>query len=150
MVIERRFLDIMLDSVADYGSNLILVTHFMKGAIAMSESKTGRGSLFAGGVAAILASACCLGPLILITLGISGAWIGNLAALEPYRPWFIGAALVAMVFAWRQIYRPAGACQPGDVCAVPQVRMAYKVVFWIVALLILTALAFPFVLPLFY
>jgi mercuric ion transport protein len=122
----------------------------MKGAIVMSESKSGRGSLFAGGVAAILASACCLGPLVLITLGISGAWIGNLAALEPYRPWFIGAALVAMVFAWRQIYRPADACQPGEVCAVPQVRTAYKVVFWIVALLILTALAFPFVLPLFY
>lgn len=116
----------------------------------MSESKSGSGSLVAGGVAAILASACCLGPLVLITLGISGAWIGNLAALEPFRPWFIGAALVAMVFAWRGIYRPAGACQPGDVCAVPQVRMAYKVVFWMVALLIVIAVAFPFVLPLFY
>ena len=117
----------------------------------MSESKkSGRCSLIAGGIAAALASACCLGPLVLITLGISGAWVGSLAALEPYRPWFIGAALVAMVFAWRRIYRPVGACQPGDVCAVPQVRTAYKVVFWIVALLILTALAFPFVLPLFY
>ena len=117
----------------------------------MSESKkSGRGSLIAGGIAAALASACCLGPLVLITLGISGAWVGSLAALEPYRPWFIGAALVAMVFAWRRIYRPVGACQPGDVCAVPQVRTAYKITFWIVALLILTALAFPFVLPLFY
>ncbi|HCC82323.1 MULTISPECIES: mercuric ion transporter MerT [unclassified Methylophaga] len=117
----------------------------------MSESKkSGRGSLIAGGIAAALASACCLGPLVLITLGISGAWVGSLAALEPYRPWFIGAALVAMVFAWRRIYRPAQDCQPGDVCAVPQVRTTYKVVFWIVALLILTALAFPYVLPLFY
>ena len=139
-----------LDSVADYGSNLIAVTHAMKGTTVMSESKSGRGSLFAGGVAAILASACCLGPLVLITLGISGAWIGNLAALEPFRPWFIGVALVAMIFAWRQIYRPVEACQPGEICALPRVRTAYKVVFWIVALLILTALAFPFVLPLFY
>ena len=56
-----------------------------------------------GKTSTVLASACCLGPLVLITLGISGAWIGNLAALEPYRPWFIGAALVAMVFAWRRI-----------------------------------------------
>ena len=115
-----------------------------------SESKSGRGSLIAGGVAAVLASACCLGPLVLIALGVSGAWIGNLAALEPYRPWFIGAALVAMVFAWRRIYRPVEDCQPGDVCAVPQVRRAYKITFWIVAMLVLTALAFPFVLPLFY
>ncbi|WP_127557144.1 mercuric ion transporter MerT [Saccharospirillum alexandrii] len=116
----------------------------------MSESKSGRASLAAGGVAAVLASACCLGPLILITLGISGAWIGNLTALEPYRPWFIGAALLAMVFAWRRIYRPVEACQPGDVCAVSQVRAAYRIAFWIVSLLILIALAFPFVLPLFY
>ena len=50
----------------------------------MSESKkSGRGSLIAGGIAAALASACCLGPLVLITLGISGAGVGSLAALEP-------------------------------------------------------------------
>ncbi|MCL6483096.1 MAG: mercuric transport protein, partial [Janthinobacterium lividum] len=54
----------------------------------MSEPKTGRGALFTGGLAAILASACCLGPLVLIALGFSGAWIGNLAVLEPYRPIF--------------------------------------------------------------
>ena len=150
MVIEGGCLDIGVDSVADYGSNLISITCLIKGANAMSESKSGGGSLVAGGIAAVLASACCLGPLVLITLGISGAWIGNLAALEPYRSWFIGAALVAMVFAWRRIDRPARDCQPGDVCAIPQVRTIYKVVFWIVALLILVALAFPFVLPLFY
>ena len=62
----------------------------------MRTPKTGRGPLAAGGVAALLASACCLGPLVLITLGVSGAWISNLAALEPYRPLFIGVALVAM------------------------------------------------------
>mgnify|MGYP003632310368 FL=1 len=61
----------------------------------MPESKPGRGSLLAGGVAALLASACCLGPLVLVVLGFSGAWIGNLTALEPYRPWFLAAALVA-------------------------------------------------------
>ncbi|VCX09976.1 hypothetical protein BANRA_05706 [Klebsiella pneumoniae] len=60
-----------------------------------SEPQNGRGALFAGGLAAILASACCLGPLVLIALGFSGAWIGNLTVLEPYRPFFIGAALVA-------------------------------------------------------
>jgi mercuric ion transport protein len=57
----------------------------------------------------------------LIALGFSGAWIGNLTVLEPYRPIFIGAALVALFFAWRRIYRPAQACKPGEVCAIPQV-----------------------------
>jgi mercuric ion transport protein len=62
----------------------------------MAESTQGRGALFAGGLAATLASTCCLGPLVLITLGFSGAWIANLTALEPYRPIFLGAALVAL------------------------------------------------------
>ena len=58
------------------------------------EPGKGRGVLAAGGIAAILASACCLGPLLLVALGFSGAWIGNLTVLEPYRPIFIGAALI--------------------------------------------------------
>jgi mercuric ion transport protein len=116
----------------------------------MTESQDGRGALAAGGLAAILASTCCLGPLVLVTLGFSGAWIGNLTALEPYRPVFIGVALVAMFFAWRRIYRPAQACKPGEVCAIPQVRSTYKAVFWIVGALVLIALAFPYVLRLFY
>ena len=116
----------------------------------MAKPSNGRGALAAGGLAAILASTCCLGPLVLITLGFSGAWIGNLTSLEPYRPIFIGAALVALFFAWRRIFRPARACAPDDVCAVPQVRTAYKVIFWIVSALVLIALAFPYVMPLFY
>jgi len=116
----------------------------------VSVLKNGRGALAAGGLAAILASACCLAPLVLVALGVSGAWIGNLSVLEPYRPVFIGAALVALFFAWRSIFRPALACKPGDVCAVPQVRTAYKAIFWIVAVLALVALAFPYVLPLLY
>jgi mercuric ion transport protein len=115
----------------------------------MSESH-GRGALLAGGLAAILASTCCLGPLILVALGVSGAWIGDLTVLEPYRPLSIGAALVALFFAWRRIFRPARACEPGEVCALPQVRTTYKVIFWIVAALVIIALAFPYVLPLFY
>lgn len=116
----------------------------------MSDSKNGGGALAAGGLAAILASTCCLGPLILVGLGFSGAWIGDLAILEPYRPFFIGVALIALFFAYRGIFRPARDCNPGDVCAVPRARTTYKVIFWVVAVLVLVALAFPYVLPLFY
>ncbi len=116
----------------------------------MSETQNGRGALAAGGLAAILASTCCLGPLLLVTLGFSGAWIGNLTALEPYRPSFIGVALVAMFFAWRRIYRPVQSCEPGEVCAIPQVRTTYKAIFLVVAAMVLVALGFPYVLPLFY
>ncbi len=116
----------------------------------MSKPQTGRGVLFAGGLAAILASTCCLGPLILVGLGFSGAWIGNLTALEPYRPIFITTALVALFFAWRRIFRPVEACKPGEVCAIPQVRHDYKLIFWVVVVLVLIALGLSYVLPLFY
>lgn len=117
---------------------------------AVKKSSVQKSTLVVGGLAAILASTCCLGPLVLVALGFSGAWIGNLTALEPYRPVFIGAALVALVFAYRRIFRPVQACEPGEVCAVPRVRMTYKVLFWVVAALVLVALVFPYVLPLFY
>ncbi len=116
----------------------------------MSETKTGRGALFTGGIAAILASTCCLGPLVLIALGFSGAWIGNLTVLEPYRPYFIGTALMALFFAWRRIYRSEAACKSGAACALPQTRRTYKIIFWIVAILVLVALSFPYLAPLFY
>ena len=116
----------------------------------MFGTKTGRGALFAGGVAAILASTCCLGPLVLLALGVSGAWIGNLTRLEPYRPYFIGAALVALFFAWKRVYRSAAECKPGEVCALPQTNRVYKIIFWIVAMLVLVALSFPYLAPLFY
>lgn len=110
----------------------------------------GRGALAAGGLAAILASACCLGPLVLLSLGIGGAWIANLSALEPYRPLFIGLALLALFFAGRRIFRPAAECKPGEVCAIPPARAGYKLLFWAVAALVLVGLTFPWVAPWFY
>lgn len=116
----------------------------------VAEPQKGSGALVIGGLAAILASTCCLGPLVLVAIGFSGVWIGNLTVLEPYRPIFIGAALVALFFAYRRIFRPAQACKPGEVCAMPQVKTAYKTIFWIVAALTGIGLAFPYILPLFY
>jgi mercuric ion transport protein len=110
----------------------------------------GRGALFVGGLAAILASTCCLGPLVLLMLGISGAWITNLTALEPYRPIFIGAAAAALFFAYRRVFRPAIACKPGEACAVPEVRATYKVLFGLVVMLVLIAVGFPWIVPYFY
>ena len=116
----------------------------------MAPEKSKSGVLALGGLAAILASTCCLGPLLLIALGFSGAWIGNLTKLEPYRPLFIAVALVALFFAWRRIYRPAEKCLPGEVCALPQTKRLYKALFWIVAALVLIALSFPYIAPYFY
>ena len=111
----------------------------------ISETRRGRRALFVGGLAAILASTCCLGPLVLLMLGISGAWIANLTALEPYRPIFIGVAAVALLFAYRHVFRPAVACQPGEVCAVPEVRTTYRILFGLVVVLLLVAVGYPWI-----
>ena len=118
--------------------------------VEQSSERTGSGPLFVGGLAAILASTCCLGPLVLVTLGLSGAWIGTLTVLEPYRPLFIGAAFIALFFAGRRIFRPAKRCEPGELCAVPRTRRIYKIVFGIVSVLVLIALVFPYVVKFFY
>lgn len=116
----------------------------------MSESQHSRRFLFIGGLGAILASLCCLGPLLLLALGFSGAWLANLSALEPYRPIFILISLIALFFAGQRIFRPIPGCQPGEPCALPPVSRRHAVIFWGVVSLVLLALIFPYFLPLFY
>lgn len=112
--------------------------------------RAGGGTLLIGGLAAILASTCCLGPLVLLMLGFSGAWIGNLSALEPWRPLFIGVSLAALALAYRRLWRPATACAPGEVCAIPRVRRVYQLLFGLVLVLVAIALGFPYLAPRFY
>ena len=116
----------------------------------MSESKVETSALVTGGLAGILASACCVGPLVLVSLGLGGAWVSMLTVLEPYRWIFFGIAVLALFFAWRNIYRPIAQCEPGQVCAVPRTRRVYKITFWIVTALVFISFASPYFAPLFY
>lgn len=109
-------------------------------------------SLIGGAIAAVAASLCCIGPLVLVTVGIGGAWVASLSALEPYRPLFLGIAILSLFFAYRKIYRmpAAESCVPGSLCAMSQTNRLYKVLFWGVAALILIALTSSYFAPLFY
>ncbi len=112
----------------------------------MTQDKLRNASLAGGVLAAIVASLCCLGPLVLVTLGISGAWIANLAAFDPYRPYALGVALICLALAYRSIYRaPAPeACEPGTLCAIPRTRRVYKVLFWLMSAMVVVALGYPY------
>ncbi len=116
----------------------------------MAESNNPNRSLVAGSAAALIASVCCVGPLVLLALGIGGAWIANLAALEPFRPAFVGVALVFLGLAFRKLYMVPAACAPGEACAVPAGRKRQRLIFWLIALPVLALLAFPWYAPLFY
>lgn len=107
-------------------------------------------ALVAGLFAALAASACCLGPLALLLLGVSGAWIGRLAALEPWQPGFVALALGALALAGWRLWRPRAACTPGEACALLRVRRAYRALFVVVAMLVALALGFPWLAPFFY
>ena len=109
-----------------------------------------KGSLVASVLAGIGASVCCVGPLTLLALGIGGAWIGNLTALEPYRPLFIGFTLLFLGLAFRKLYVVPRVCAPGTACANPTTSRRQRLTFWAVAMLLLDLLAVPSFAPLFY
>ena len=118
--------------------------------MSMKLNKSGMLTLLAGGVAAILASTCCVGPPVLVLMGFGGAWVSNLQVLEPYRPLMLGAAIVFLVLAARRIWQPATVCEPGTMCAVPRTQRLYKMLFVLVALLVLASFGFPYIAPFFY
>ena len=104
----------------------------------------------AGLLAAIGASACCVGPLVLLGLGVGGAWIGNLTALEPYRPIFMGLTLLFLGLAFRKLYYSPDGCAPDSPCPDPSITRRQRVTFWSVTMALLGLLAVPSFAPLFY
>lgn len=105
--------------------------------------KSAKPTLLAGVLAAIGASACCVGPLVLLSLGIGGAWVSSLTGLEPYRPIFIGLTLLFLGLTFRRLYRQPGVCRPGSECATPAVRRNQRLIFWCVSVLLLALITFP-------
>jgi mercuric ion transport protein len=115
-----------------------------------SKTQSGKGFLLAGILAAVGASICCVGPLVLIALGISGAWIGSLTALEPYRPFFIGLALLFLGFAFHRLYFARRVCARESACANPRTLKDQRLTFWIVTVLVLGLIAVPWFAPFLY
>ena len=101
-------------------------------------------STIAAGLAAIGASLCCIGPLVLIALGIGGTWVSYLTALEPYRPIFVGITLIFLFLAFRKLYIIPRQCAPEDACAIPTVLRNQRIIFWVVTVLLVALLTFPY------
>ncbi|WP_411961188.1 mercuric transporter MerT family protein (plasmid) [Pseudomonas mandelii] len=111
---------------------------------------TGQGSLIGSVLAAIGASICCVGPLVLLTFGIGGSWVGSLTVMEPYRPLFIGLTLLFLGLAFRALYLTQQVCAPGTACADPRTLAWQRIVFWVAAALLSGLLLLPRFAPLFY
>ena len=115
------------------------------------RSEAGRERLVAvGGIlGAIAASSCCIVPLILFSLGIGGAWIGNLTALAPYKPLFVAGTAGLLGYGFYLVYwKPRRACADGAACARPLPNRLVQFALWIASLLVIAAFAFDYVAPL--
>lgn len=108
--------------------------------------------LTAGGVAgAILASSCCILPLVFVTLGVSGAWIGSLTALEPYKPYTLAVTAVLLTGGfWHVYFRPQKACTDGSYCARPASGRLIKIALWLATIIAVLAGTINYWAPLFY
>lgn len=121
--------------------------------LARSDASGGRTGLFAAGgiVGALLVSSCCVAPLVFVLLGISGAWIANLTALEPYKPYFATVALVFIGLGfWRVYFRQKPDCADDSYCARPRNLLFTKVILWLATALVLLSLTTNWWAPYFY
>ena len=101
-----------------------------------------------GGIlAAIGAASCCVIPFVLFLVGVSGAWIGNLTALEPYQPVFAAVALGFIGYGAYLVYlKPKTTCTDGSYCARPESGRIAKIGLWSAGGLVVIAVGFPYVL----
>jgi len=102
----------------------------------------GKAGLIGGALAAIAASVCWVVPLVLVSVGVTGAWMSTFTVL----------ALGCMGYAWHRIYRaqPVDGCEPDPGCAAPRANRVYRVMFWVVSALVLAAVVSPYLVPLFF
>ena len=108
---------------------------------------TASAPIAAGVLSAIGASACCAGPLVLVALGLGGAWVSGLRALEPLFPVFIAIAIGAFGFAFWRLYVTPRRCAPAVACANPSVLRRQRIAFWVTLVIAKALILFPFYAP---
>jgi len=118
----------------------------------MNELDKRRGLLATGSVTgALLASSCCIVPLVLISLGVSGAWIGQLSALEPFKPYFLGITIILLGAGfWNAYFKKSELCEDEAYCARPSANRLTKAALRIASILVLLAATIDYWAPLFY
>ncbi len=123
------------------------VEHIVSNERSDDTRKTTRWIALGGVLGAIGASSCCIIPLILFSLGVSGAWVGNLTALSPYKPIFITLTLGFLGYGYWMVYRKPKPCADGAACARPLPNRLVKSALWVSTALILIALFWSWIAP---
>ena len=112
------------------------------------EDRAGWLATGAGVIGALAMTSCCILPLVLVSLGVTGVFIGQLTALYAYKWVTFSFAAAALAYGFWKAYRPvpAEACADGT-CARPVERGVMRGVLWGALVVVLLALAFPALSP---
>lgn len=96
-----------------------------------------------GGIlAAVGSTLCCAGPLVAVTLGLSGA--GLATTFEPLRPWFVGGTALSLGYGFFTLRREeTRRCEPGSLCASPVARRRMRALLWSATMIAIPLLTFP-------
>ncbi len=108
-----------------------------------SATRTARLISLGAILAALAAASCCLVPFVLLSVGVTGAWVLALGSLARYQPIFVVLAAASLAGGFRLIYRkPKASCADGSYCARPASDRVVKVVLWSATALVGTAIVF--------
>ncbi len=110
------------------------------------KSATSAGLLGALGTG-FLASACCIGPLLLAVVGVGSA--GFWLAFEPYRPFLMALTFIFLGLSFVMAYRkPKRTNCTDSACRNQETPRSLRVWLWLVAAFVLAMVFFPSILPL--
>lgn len=102
-------------------------------------------SIATGALAALGASSCCVLPLVLVSVGLGGAWVAQLREMERFFPVFVAIAVAAFGYAFYRLYLRPAPCAPGEACAVPAARRNQRIAFWVTLIGAKALIASPYV-----
>ncbi len=112
----------------------------------MSADTNDRRGLWAAGgsvIAAVVASACCWLPLVLIGFGASAAGVSS--TFERFRPLMLGTTAVLLGAGFYLVYFRKEKCAPGQACAVPnrKLQRLNRAMLWVATVAVVAFAAFP-------
>ena len=113
------------------------------GSADVGKSGSANVPLSGGVIAGLAASICCIGPLVLVALGLGGAAAGLIAFFTPLRPVFIGLALLFLGFAAYRLFFLPRVCAPGTACADPRTLRNQRLTFIGIVIMVAALVAFP-------
>lgn len=115
----------------------------------MKTEKTSKNAAYTGLFAAVAASSCCIPPIIALIAGVGGS-ASMLSWMEPFRPYLIGLAIIAIGYAWYNFLKPKNADDCG--CEVDAKPKWFQTKGFLVGITLFAAasIAFPYYTSIFY